>query len=680
MEEDVSSSQLAASRSRYTYRHLSVLSSGSPARESPLRVVSLCDLDCFYAQVEGLRVGHDPKLPLAVSQWGGLIAINYAARAAGITRHENAASAVAKCPDITLVHVQTWREGDTESRYHDAPEVATHKVSLDPYRRESRRILEVFKRHCDRVEKASIDESYLDLSTVVKAALLEKYGELLYGGGRGKDLDEPLPEAPLVDWTSQTGVLVPLDADHAEDDRPDWDDVCTLLAAQFMDKVRADVRETLGYTCSAGVARNKTLAKLAAGQNKPAGQTVLRNRAVQSFLNGIPLSKIRMLGGKLGSEVERLFATSSVAEMTAVSIQELRQKLGVETGQWLWNILRGIDYGEVVTRTQIKSMLSAKSFRPQIDAPAQAERWIRVLAADLASRLLEDPDARRPRTLTMHHRVPGASKSRQAQIQRGPELSAEHVAHLGMKLFHQINSEGRAFPCFNLSLALSGFEGLEDGVQDIGGFFRKQAVKSSVEEGQPAGEHRTSSEPPPPPPMLQTEATESTPAGSSPPPLPTREASAMTDHPQDSLVFTSSPPGGAGPAVRPQGDEDAAAMPTAVAAGPTISEQAHAPQDTQGKADADRDDGAFVCDRCPTTGRRIVGQTREEHADWHFAKEISRQLAKEELEQRERERERDPKRQKLHPPTATNHAAGAKAQAAGTAKKSLEKGQRRLQF
>lgn len=68
-------SQTARTTSRFTYRHLQVLSSSSPAKESPLRVVALCDLDCFYAQVEGVRIKADPDLPLAVSQWGGLIAI-----------------------------------------------------------------------------------------------------------------------------------------------------------------------------------------------------------------------------------------------------------------------------------------------------------------------------------------------------------------------------------------------------------------------------------------------------------------------------------------------------------------------------------------------------------------------------------------------------------------------------
>jgi hypothetical protein len=51
------------------------------------RVVIHVDMDCFYAQVEHRRLKIPNSQPLAVQQWDGLIAVNYAARAKGITRH-----------------------------------------------------------------------------------------------------------------------------------------------------------------------------------------------------------------------------------------------------------------------------------------------------------------------------------------------------------------------------------------------------------------------------------------------------------------------------------------------------------------------------------------------------------------------------------------------------------------
>lgn len=558
-------------------------------------------------------------------------------RKAGITRHENAVSAVQKCPGIRLVHVQTWKEGDTISRYHDDPTVIDHKVSLDPYRRESRKILEIFKKHCDRVEKASIDESFLDLSSVVKSVLLERYGHLL--NIPHTNLDDPLPEAPPVTWSTGCGVLVELDADCTEEDKNDWDDIAMQIAAEFMTAVRQDVKDTLGYTCSAGIARNKTLAKIAAGQNKPAQQTILRNRAVQSFLNSIPFTKIRNLGGKLGAEVEKTFDTSSAKDITAISIDDLRKKLGTETGQWLYNIVRGIDYSEVSTSTQVKSMLSAKSFRPQIDSVTQAERWIKVLTADLSSRLLEDPNQRRPKTLTMHHRVPGSSKTRQAPIPRGPDLSNDYLAGLGMKLLHQINTEGRAFPCFNLSLGLSGFEGLENGVQDIGGFFQKSL--RTVEETLPdIADDRKIHE------VVELLHDSKSPARSE---IVVPEPSLQVDAKDEiSKSETVSSPG-------PDLDESVDNPSTIVPCSTSI-------------------DGSFLCERCP---RPIIGETEGEHLDWHFAKDLSRDLAKAE------HAARSTLAPALTKSSSDSKRSGKPAKSSkGSTSKSgvVEKGQKRLKF
>lgn len=46
--------------------------------------------------MEHVRLGIPREVPLAVQQWEGLIAINYAARAAGITRHERVHQAMRK--------------------------------------------------------------------------------------------------------------------------------------------------------------------------------------------------------------------------------------------------------------------------------------------------------------------------------------------------------------------------------------------------------------------------------------------------------------------------------------------------------------------------------------------------------------------------------------------------------
>ena len=57
--------------------------------------------------MEQKRLGIPREVPVAVQQWQGLIAINYAARARGITRHMRVQEALARCPELQCVHVQT---------------------------------------------------------------------------------------------------------------------------------------------------------------------------------------------------------------------------------------------------------------------------------------------------------------------------------------------------------------------------------------------------------------------------------------------------------------------------------------------------------------------------------------------------------------------------------------------
>ena len=64
-------------------------------------------LQAFYCQVEMKRCGIPAHVPCAVQQWEGLIAVNYPARTAGVTRHMRAPEARVKCPELQCVHVET---------------------------------------------------------------------------------------------------------------------------------------------------------------------------------------------------------------------------------------------------------------------------------------------------------------------------------------------------------------------------------------------------------------------------------------------------------------------------------------------------------------------------------------------------------------------------------------------
>ncbi|KAL7947864.1 DNA/RNA polymerase [Trichoderma barbatum] len=468
-----------ARRSRFTYRQLAQLATYSTT--TPLRVVAHIDLDAFYAQCEMIRLGVPEDKPLAVQQWQGLIAINYPARKWEIGRHCNVTEAKKLCPDLIAQHVATWREGDDKWAYRDdaASNIATDKVSLDPYRLQSRKILALIKESLpkdpQKVEKASIDEVFLDLSAQVHAELLRRFPELSNPPPSGDVAENlPFPSAAALDW--QNDNLVVLEEDQEALD-PDWDDVVILMGSEIVRDVRAQIREKLGYTCSAGVANNKLISKLGSAFKKPNAQTVVRSRAVLPFLTGIKVTKMRNLGGKLGDQVVSTFATESVKELREIPLDQMKAKLGDETAIWLYNTIRGIDHSEVNSRTQIKSMLSAKSFRPSIKTPDQAIKWLRIFAGDIYSRLVEEgilEHKRWPRTINLHHRHAGQTRSRQSPISSGKSLDEQALFSLAKELLHQIIAEGDVWPCANLSLSVAGFEEGVKGNMGIGAFFKKR--------------------------------------------------------------------------------------------------------------------------------------------------------------------------------------------------------------
>lgn len=243
------------------------------------------------------------------------------------------------------------------------------------------------------------------------------------------------------------------------------------------------------------------LAKLGSGHKKPNSQTVVRNRAVQHFLSGFKFTKIRSLGGKLGDEVVAAFNTDTVSDLLPVPIEQLKRQLGDDTGSWLYNILRGEDNSEVNPRTAIKSMLSAKSFRPSINSMDVACKWLRIFVADIFSRLVEEgvlENKRRPKTINLHHRQGAQTRSRQAPIPLGRQITEESLLDLAKNLLAQVVVDGRAWPCANLSLSVGGFEDGVTGNKGIGSFLvRGEEAKALVQREDSNGEERRAETPPP---------------------------------------------------------------------------------------------------------------------------------------------------------------------------------------
>lgn len=96
-------------------------------------------------------------LPFYVFIVFSIIAVNYAARAKGVTRHMRGDEAKEQCPEIRLVKVPNVRE----------------KADLTKYREAGKEVANVLQRFTPLLERASVDEAYLDITDVVNKRFQE---------------------------------------------------------------------------------------------------------------------------------------------------------------------------------------------------------------------------------------------------------------------------------------------------------------------------------------------------------------------------------------------------------------------------------------------------------------------------------------------------------------------------
>ncbi|KAI9224630.1 hypothetical protein BC828DRAFT_372834 [Blastocladiella britannica] len=424
------------------------------ARCKGIRCIAHLDLDCFYAQVEHLRLGIPTSTPLAVQQWQGLIAVNYAARAAGIHRHMNVTEARAACPELVAVHVATYTDGASKPMYHERPNARDHKVSLEPYRRTSASIFAIIARHFQAYERASIDECFVDLSAAVEARIAEQHLSSTW-------LDD---DVPAFNWNEdRAGILFP-DATESETAPPTWADYMLWIAAQLVADLRQAIANELHLTCSAGIAHNKTIAKLCSSIHKPNKQTTMRERCVLDFLAPLALSKIRSLGGKLGSAVESQMDVKTCLELRAHSLEDLMAQFDPALARWLHAICRGQCDQQVLVRSKTKSMMAAKRLRPPATSVAQLDPWISILVGEMFTRVSDDHEVHRrwPKTLVVHIQpTNGDAKSRSSGFP-AHQLMLESPDALVARSSSIIASFGPGIvPCSFISLQCHGFETVE---------------------------------------------------------------------------------------------------------------------------------------------------------------------------------------------------------------------------
>ncbi len=268
------------------------------------------DLDTFFVSCERLinsQLNGKPVLIGGSSDRGVVASCSYEARAFGVRSAMPMRYALKLCPQAIVVR------GDMEL-----------------YSRYSKMVTEIMQESAPVVEKASVDEFYLDISG------MDKY----FGSYK---------------WTSELSERIN--------------------------------RET-GLPISFGLSVNKTVAKVATGEGKPRGMLAVPNDQVKPFLFPLSIRKIPMVG-KATFEILSRIGIRKVGTMAEMPVEVMQQLIG-KNGISLWRKANGIDNRPVVPYTERKSISTERTFdKDSMDIP-RLKALLVAMVEKLAFQLREE--------------------------------------------------------------------------------------------------------------------------------------------------------------------------------------------------------------------------------------------------------------------------------------------------
>lgn len=268
-----------------------------------------CDLDTFFVSVERLLntdlIGK-PVLVGGSSDRGVVAACSYEARKFGIHSAMPMRLARQLCPEAVLVR------GDH-----------------DEYSRYSRMVTEIISETAPVVEKASIDEHYLDITG------MDKY----FGCWK---------------WTQELRQRI--------------------------------IKET-NLPISFGLSVNKTVSKIATGTAKPCGERNVGLGTEKSFLAPLSIKKIPMVGAKTFTQLRNM-GICQILTLQQMQVGVMEKVLGAN-GVVIWKKANGLDDSPVVPYSEKKSISKEHTFENDTIDMSVLRKHIITMVDDLAFELRE---------------------------------------------------------------------------------------------------------------------------------------------------------------------------------------------------------------------------------------------------------------------------------------------------
>jgi DNA polymerase IV (DinB-like DNA polymerase) len=146
-------------------------------------------------------------------------------------------------------------------------------------------------------------------------------------------------------------------------------------------RIKQDIKEHEGLTCSVGVGPNKLIAKIASDFKKPDGLTVVREEEAEGFLAPLPARKLLWVGRKTEAKLKALGVTT-IGDLARYDATALASMFGV-MGWQMHLMARGIDNSEVEQREGVKSVSRETTFEEDTADTALILQALDALCADV---------------------------------------------------------------------------------------------------------------------------------------------------------------------------------------------------------------------------------------------------------------------------------------------------------
>ncbi len=273
------------------------------------RAIVHMDMDTFFVSCERLNHSELNGIPLIIGggDRGVVASCSYEARKFGVRSAMPIKMALRLCPEAKVM------KGDYEL-----------------YSKLSHLVTEVIQDKVPLMEKASIDEFYLDLTGMDK----------FFG---------------CYQWTQE---------------------------------IASAVKNETGLPISFALSNNKTVSKIGTGESKPEGKFQIRETEIQPFLNPLSVKKIPMVGDKTFQLLSRI-GVRTIHTLSEMPVLILQQMIGAN-GKELWKKANGIDENPVVPYSEKKSISSERTFATDSIDVLEIKRLISGMAEKLAYQLRQE--------------------------------------------------------------------------------------------------------------------------------------------------------------------------------------------------------------------------------------------------------------------------------------------------